>query len=81
MNPSDDEPRYAWVVVWACFVALAVNFGVSYSFAAVFEPFTAEFQAQRADVSLVFGLSGLIYFVFGADAGWQPRSSTRCARR
>ena len=69
MNPSDDEPRYAWVVVWACFVALAVIFGVSYSFAAFFEPFTAEFQAQRADVSLVFGLSGLIYFVLGAGAG------------
>jgi len=69
MNPSDDEPRYAWVVVWACFVALAVIFGVSYSFAAFFESFTVEFQAQRADVSLVFGLSGLIYFVLGAGAG------------
>jgi len=69
MHTDDDEPRYAWVVVWACFVALAVIFGVSYSFAAFFEPFTLEFQAQRADVSLVFGLSGLIYFVLGAGAG------------
>lgn len=69
MHSADDEPRYAWVVVWACFVALAVIFGVSYSFAAFFEPFTLAFQAQRADVSLVFGLSGLIYFVLGAGAG------------
>jgi MFS family permease len=64
-----DEPRYGWVVVWATFVALAVIFGVAYSFAAFFEPFTREFSAQRADVSLVFGLCGLIYFVFGAAGG------------
>ncbi|WP_088284805.1 MFS transporter [Ideonella sp. A 288] len=64
-----DEPPYAWVVVWATFACLAVIFGVSYSFAAYFESFTTEFTAQRADVSLVFGLSGLIYFVLGAGAG------------
>jgi MFS family permease len=63
------EPRYAWVVVWASFVCMAVIFGVAYSFAAFFESFGAEFNAQRADVSLVFGLSGLIYFVLGAGAG------------
>jgi MFS family permease len=65
----DDEPRYGWVVVWATCVALAVIFGVAYSFAAFFEPFTREFQAQRADVSLVFGLCGLIYFALGAFGG------------
>ena len=64
-----DEPRYGWVVVWATFVALGVIFGVAYSFAAFFEPFTREFEAQRADVSLVFGLCGLIYFAFGAFGG------------
>ena len=64
-----NEPRYAWVVVWASFVCLAVIFGVAYSFAAFFESFGSEFNAQRADVSLVFGLSGLIYFVLGAGAG------------
>ena len=63
------EPRYGWVVVGAAFTALAVIFGVSYSFAAFFEPFAAEFGASRAEVSLVFGLSGLIYFVLGAFAG------------
>ena len=64
-----DEPRYAWVAVWACFVALAVIFGVSYSFAAFFESLSTAFSAQRADVSLVFGISGLVYFVLGAGAG------------
>jgi len=68
-TPHEEEPRRAWVVVWACFTALAVIFGVSYSFAAFFEPFAGEFQASRAQVSLVFGLCGLIYFVLGAFAG------------
>ena len=63
------EAPYAWVVVWATFTALAIIFGVSYSFAAFFASFAGEFNAQRADVSLVFGLSGGVYFVFGAGAG------------
>ena len=63
------EARYAWVVVWAAFVGLAIIFGVSYSFAAFFEPFSIEFAAQRADVSLIFGLSGAVYFVFGVAGG------------
>lgn len=63
------ESRQGWVVAWACFTALAVIFGVSYSFAALFEPLQREFNAQRAQVSLLFGLSGLIYFLLGAFAG------------
>jgi MFS family permease len=66
---AEHEPRYGWIVVWAVFTALAVIFGVSYSFAAFFESFAAEFQASRAEVSLVFGLSGLVYFVLGAFGG------------
>jgi MFS family permease len=64
-----DEPPYAWTVVWASFAAVGVIFGVAYSFAAFFRSFGAEFAADRADVSLVFGLSGLIYFLLGAGAG------------
>jgi MFS family permease len=68
-SAPDEEPRYGWVVVGACFAALAVIFGIAYSFAAFFEPFAAEFGASRAQVSLVFGLSGLLYFVLGAFGG------------
>jgi len=64
-----DEPRHAWTVVWAAFVCVAVIFGVAYSFAAFFRSFGSEFSAERADVSLVFGLSGLVYFLLGAGAG------------
>ena len=72
------ESRRAWVVVWATFVCLAVIFGVSYSFAAFFESFAKEFAVQRADVSWIFGLCGLVYFVLGAGSGmladrWGPR--------
>ena len=40
------EAPYAWVVVWATFFALAIIFGVSYSFAAFFASFAGEFDAQ-----------------------------------
>jgi MCP family monocarboxylic acid transporter-like MFS transporter 13 len=77
------EAPYAWVVVWATFFALAIIFGVSYSFAAFFASFATEFNAQRADVALVFGLSGGVYFVAGAGAGmladrFGPRAVTCC---
>ncbi len=64
-----NEPRYAWVVVWGAFFSMAVIFGVAYSFAAFFESFAAELAAQRADVALVFGLCGLVYFVLGVVGG------------
>ena len=66
---SSLEPRYAWVVVWGAFASLAVIFGVVYSFAAFFGSFAAEFAARRADVSWVFGICGLIYFVLGVGGG------------
>ena len=65
---SDEEPR-AWWVVAGAFGCVAVIFGVAYSFAAFFRSFASEFAAERADVSLVFGISGLIYFLLGAGAG------------
>ncbi|MEO8546340.1 MAG: MFS transporter [Burkholderiaceae bacterium] len=69
-SPTDTtESGYGWVVVGACFVSLAVIFGVAYAFAALFESFATEFAAQRADVSLVYGLSGLIYFTLGIGGG------------
>ena len=68
-DASVKEAPYAWVVVWATFVSLGVIFGVAYSFAAFFDSFAAEFSAKRADVALVFGLTGLIYFALGGLGG------------
>ena len=56
-----NEPRYAWVVVWAAFASLAVIFGIAYSFAALFESFlpwhAAGGYAALALFALWFGLS------------------------
>lgn len=68
-HATPEEPAYAWVIVWATFTCLAVIFGIAYSFAALFESFGSEFAAQRADVALVFGLSGLLYFTLGIGGG------------
>lgn len=71
-NPVQAQrPRvfYGWIVVWAAFIGLGMIFGTAYSFAAFFDSFAREFDAQRADVALVFGLSGLLYFVLGAVGG------------
>jgi len=68
VSESLEDPR-AWWVVGGAFACVALIFGVAYSFAAFFRSFAAEFAADRADVSLVFGLSGLIYFLLGAGAG------------
>ena len=66
---AEGEEARAWWVVGGAFACVAIIFGVAYSFAAFFRSFGAEFSADRADVSLVFGLSGLLYFLLGAGAG------------
>jgi MFS family permease len=58
-----------WVVVGAAFTALTVIFGVAYSFASFFASFQREFSALRADVSLVFSISGFLWFTLGAFTG------------
>jgi MFS family permease len=60
---------YGWVVVAAVFVITFVGFGIAYSFGALFQPLQAAFGATRADVSLMFSLSGFLYFVLGAVSG------------
>jgi MFS family permease len=60
---------YGWIVVGATHAALFVIFGVAYSFAAFFSAFQSEFDASRGDVSLVFAISGFLYFLIGAFAG------------
>lgn len=62
-------PFYGWVVVGAAFATLFVVFGVAYSFSAFFSAFQQEFSASRGDVSLVFSISGFLYFSIGAVTG------------
>jgi MFS family permease len=60
---------YGWVVVAAVFVITFIAFGTAYSFGALFHSLETAFGATRADVSLMFSLSGFLYFGLGAVSG------------
>ena len=60
---------YGWYVVFAAFVVMLVGFASAYSFSAFFPSLQAEFQATRAEVSLVFSIGGSLYFFLGALSG------------
>ena len=60
---------YGWVVVAAAFTLMFVGFGAAYSFAAFFKAFQSDFDASRADVSLVFSVSAFLWFTLGAPGG------------
>lgn len=63
------SPFYGWFVVAAAFTVMMIGFGIAYSFSAFFEPLAEEFAADRADISLVFSIAGLLYFGLGAVSG------------
>lgn len=63
------RPFYGWAVVAGTFVVLFIGFGTAYSFAAFFQALRDEFHGSRADVSLVFGITGFLYFSLGAVSG------------
>ena len=67
----DERPRFfhGWVIVGAAFAVMFVSFGTAYSFAAFFHALRDEFQATRGDVSLVFAITGFLYFSLGAFSG------------
>jgi MFS family permease len=60
---------HGWIVVGAAFAVLFVGFGVAYSFAAFFHSLRDEFDATRGDISLVFAITGFLYFTLGAVSG------------
>lgn len=60
---------YGWAVVAAAFTVMLLGFGVAYSFAAFFDPLATTFSGERADISLVFSICGLLYFMLGAIGG------------
>ncbi|MER3420500.1 MAG: MFS transporter, partial [Chloroflexota bacterium] len=63
------RPFYGWAVVAGTFTVLFIGFGTAYSFAAFFQALRDEFQGSRADISLVFGITGFLYFSLGAVSG------------
>lgn len=59
-----------WLVVGAAFALLFIGFGIAYSFTIFFHPLQSQFHASRADVSLVFAISGSLYLSLGAVSGY-----------
>lgn len=60
---------HGWIVVAAAHLVMGIIYGVAYCFAAFFNDLQAAFGANRADVSLVFSISGFLYFAIGAVSG------------
>ena len=60
---------YGWVVVAGAFLVMFMGFGAAYSFGAFFQSLRDEFGATRQQISLVFALTGFLYFGLGAVSG------------
>jgi MFS family permease len=60
---------YGWIIVASAFVVMFLGFGVAYAFASFFADLQQEFQASRGDISLIFSISGGLYFGLGAISG------------
>jgi MFS family permease len=60
---------HGWIVVAGAFLVMFMGFGAAYSFGAFFEALRDEFGATRQQVSLVFALTGFLYFGLGAVSG------------
>lgn len=58
-----------WLVVSGAFAITLIGFGVAYTFSTFFDSLKQEFDASRADISLVFAITGFIYFGLGAVSG------------
>ena len=53
------ESARGWVVVGAGFFAMALTFGIAYSFGAFFAPMAREFHAGAAATSIIFSVHGI----------------------
>jgi len=49
---------------------MALVFGVAYSFGAFFAPMAAEFHAGSGATSVIFSITGFLWFTLGAVSGW-----------
>jgi MFS family permease len=69
-EPSPDRRRYAWVIVIACTMMMAVTYGLMYSFSVFFKPLADHFNWDRATVSLVYSASLVIRGGVSIATGW-----------
>ncbi len=67
--PAALDSRRAWAVVAGAVLANAIGFGTVYSFGAFFDATAAEFGSGEGATALVFSLTILLFFGFGAVSG------------
>lgn len=60
---------HGWLVVAGAFIVMFMGFGAAYSFGAFFHSLRDEFGATRREISLIFALTGFIYFALGVVSG------------
>jgi len=66
---EEADGPHGWRIVWAVQAVTAVTFGSAYAFSAVFPDLSAEFDASRGEVALVFSISAFLFYWVGAVAG------------
>lgn len=72
------DSRRAWVACVGAAAANGVAFGTVYTFGAFFDEIRAEFDATSGPTALIFGLTLLGFFGFGAVSGpWYDRVGPR----
>lgn len=68
-HDSGRDSAAGWLTVAAAFVAMAVVFGVVYSFGAFLAPMAAEFGTGSGATSAVFSLTAFCFFTLGSLSG------------
>jgi MFS family permease len=79
MSSATLDSARGWRVVVAGAVASGTAFGTVYTFGAFFDAMVEEFDAGRGSTALVFGVTLLLFFGFGAVSG--PLSDRMGPRR
>jgi MFS family permease len=72
LSPRNPKPRffYGWAIVAAAFVCIAISSGIWYTFQVFFVAFLEEFEAGRAETSLVFSICVVVYSSSSVLVGW-----------
>jgi MFS family permease len=63
------DSRRAWAVAIGVALANGIGFGTTYAFGAFFDAMADEFGTSRGATALVFSLTLLMFFGFGAVSG------------
>ncbi|HSW56800.1 MAG TPA: MFS transporter [Dehalococcoidales bacterium] len=70
LNPDISRRNYAWVIVIACTLMMAVTYGIMYSFSVFFKPLAEHFNWDRATVSLIYSISLVMRGGISILTGW-----------